>query len=217
MKSSLLTLAAIAFAVSAPAVAEPLKVVASFSIISDLAANIGQDKVEITTLVGPDSDAHVYEPKPADAAALAKAGVILANGVSPNLVQGSSAPARRQSSDLRRIQSSTALGSSRRDRNDPGPRAADRSEDHGRSRQPPRLDRDVSGRPRTLGARPRHRHGDVLQAMAAGGAARRCENLDRRRGRQCTATRRAASGVAYGSELGRAIWRRALLARPKLD
>jgi len=65
----------------ATASAESLKVVASFSIISDFAKNVGGDRVDITTLVGPDGDAHVYEPKPADAAAVASADVVLVNGL----------------------------------------------------------------------------------------------------------------------------------------
>jgi zinc/manganese transport system substrate-binding protein len=65
----------------ATASAENLKVVASFSIIADFAKNVGGDRVEITTLVGPNGDAHVYEPKPADAAAVAAADVVLVNGL----------------------------------------------------------------------------------------------------------------------------------------
>ena len=61
--------------------AEPLKVVASFSIIEDFARNVGGDRISLTTLVGPDGDAHVYEPKPADAVAVAGAGVVLVNGL----------------------------------------------------------------------------------------------------------------------------------------
>lgn len=64
-----------------PAAAEPLKVVASFSIIGDFAKNVGGDRIELTTLVGPDGDAHVYEPKPADAVAMAAADVVLVNGL----------------------------------------------------------------------------------------------------------------------------------------
>ena len=52
--------------------AEKLSVVASFSIIGDFARNVGGDRIELTTLVGPDGDAHVYEPKPADAVAMAR-------------------------------------------------------------------------------------------------------------------------------------------------
>lgn len=58
-----------------------LSVVASFSIIGDLAKQVGGDHIELKTLVGPDGDAHVYEPRPADAMALARADVILVNGL----------------------------------------------------------------------------------------------------------------------------------------
>lgn len=74
--------AVITFASSAiPALAEPLKVVASFSIIGDFAKNVGGDRIELTTLVGPNGDAHVYEPKPQDAVAMAGADVVLVNGL----------------------------------------------------------------------------------------------------------------------------------------
>src|SRR5690349_13601212 len=63
------------------AAAEPLKVVASFSIIGDFAKNVGGDRIELTTLVGPNGDAHVYEPKPADAAVMSDADVVLVNGL----------------------------------------------------------------------------------------------------------------------------------------
>ena len=53
---SVLTFAATAL----PAMAEPLKVVASFSIIGDFAKNVGGDRIALTTLVGPNGDAHVY-------------------------------------------------------------------------------------------------------------------------------------------------------------
>lgn len=66
---------------TAMASADNLKVVASFSIIADFAKNVGGDRVDITTLVGPNGDAHVYEPKPADAAAVGEADVVLVNGL----------------------------------------------------------------------------------------------------------------------------------------
>jgi zinc/manganese transport system substrate-binding protein len=65
----------------ASAAAEPLKVIASFSIIGDFARNVGGERVELTTLVGPDGDAHVYEPRPADAVAMVGADVVLVNGL----------------------------------------------------------------------------------------------------------------------------------------
>ncbi|MCX8280878.1 zinc ABC transporter substrate-binding protein AztC [Phyllobacterium sp. 0TCS1.6C] len=78
--------------------ADNLKVVASFSIIADFARNVGGDRIELTTLVGPNGDAHVYEPRPADAAALSSADVILVNGLHfegflPRLVEASATKA----------------------------------------------------------------------------------------------------------------------------
>lgn len=61
--------------------AQEIKAVASFSIIADFAKNVGGDRVKVTTLVGPGGDAHVYEPKPADAVAVADADVVLVNGL----------------------------------------------------------------------------------------------------------------------------------------
>ncbi|MDP3898809.1 MAG: zinc ABC transporter substrate-binding protein AztC [Mesorhizobium sp.] len=61
--------------------AEPLRVVATFSIIGDFARQVGGDRIELTTLVGPDGDAHVYAPKPQDAVVLGEADVILVNGL----------------------------------------------------------------------------------------------------------------------------------------
>lgn len=63
------------------AVAAELKVVASFSIIGDMARQVGGDRIDLVTLVGPNGDAHVYEPRPADAVAMAGADVVLANGL----------------------------------------------------------------------------------------------------------------------------------------
>jgi zinc/manganese transport system substrate-binding protein len=57
-----------------------IKVVATFSILDDLVKNVGRDRVEITTLVGRNSDAHVYSPSPSDAKLLADANVVFTNG-----------------------------------------------------------------------------------------------------------------------------------------
>jgi zinc/manganese transport system substrate-binding protein len=70
-------LAACGFAASAQ---DKPKVVATFSILADLANNVGGDRVEIATLVGPDGDAHVYSPTPADGRRLADAKLVIANG-----------------------------------------------------------------------------------------------------------------------------------------
>ncbi|MEM9387661.1 MAG: metal ABC transporter substrate-binding protein [Pseudomonadota bacterium] len=58
-----------------------LKVVATFTVLADLVSNIAGDHVSLTTLVGPNADAHVYEPSPADARRLAEADLVLVNGL----------------------------------------------------------------------------------------------------------------------------------------
>jgi zinc/manganese transport system substrate-binding protein len=61
--------------------ADKIKAVASFSIIGDIVKEVGGDRVEVITLVGPDGDAHVYEPTPADAKNLAAASILFTNGL----------------------------------------------------------------------------------------------------------------------------------------
>ncbi len=56
-------------------------VVASFSILGDMVKNVGGDRIEVTTLVGPNGDTHVYEPTPADAKAVAGADLVVVNGL----------------------------------------------------------------------------------------------------------------------------------------
>jgi len=75
-----LLLAALLIAPPAAAETKP-KVVATFSILADLVREVGGDAVEIVTLVGPDSDAHTYQPKPGDARSLAGAKVLVSNGL----------------------------------------------------------------------------------------------------------------------------------------
>jgi len=60
---------------------EPLPVVASFSILGDMTARIGGDRIAVTTLVDPDGDAHVFEPGPRDLRAVAGARVLVVNGL----------------------------------------------------------------------------------------------------------------------------------------
>jgi len=76
----LICLVLIATAVPARA-QERLKVVASFSILGDFVRNVGGTSVSVTTLVGPDGDAHVYSPTPGDAKKIAEAKLIFINGL----------------------------------------------------------------------------------------------------------------------------------------
>lgn len=61
--------------------AAPVEVVASFSILGDMVSQVGGDRVAVTTIVGPNADSHVYEPRPQDAALLGKAQVFFVNGL----------------------------------------------------------------------------------------------------------------------------------------
>jgi zinc/manganese transport system substrate-binding protein len=79
--------------------AEQLKVVASFSILADFVRNVGGDRVNLTTLVGADSDVHVYTPAPSDAKRIADAKLVIVNGLGlegwlPRLVQSSGSKAQ---------------------------------------------------------------------------------------------------------------------------
>jgi ABC-type Zn uptake system ZnuABC Zn-binding protein ZnuA len=58
-----------------------LQVVATTSILADFAREVGGDRVDVTTIIKPNVDAHDFEPAPADIEALADADVILRNGV----------------------------------------------------------------------------------------------------------------------------------------
>lgn len=58
-----------------------VKVIASFSILGDMSNNVGGDRVEVTALVGPNGDAHVFEPTPADAKAVNAADLVIVNGL----------------------------------------------------------------------------------------------------------------------------------------
>lgn len=73
--------AALALPAAAWASTSQLKVVASFSILADLAREVGGGAVDVMALVGPDGDAHVFEPSPQDAMKLQQARVLVINGL----------------------------------------------------------------------------------------------------------------------------------------
>src|ERR1700756_3291782 len=78
---------------------ERLNVVASFSILADFVRNVGGDRVKVTSLVGPNSDVHVYTPAPGDAKTAANAKLVVINGLGlegwlPRLAQSSGSKAQ---------------------------------------------------------------------------------------------------------------------------
>jgi zinc/manganese transport system substrate-binding protein len=81
LRTGLAALCALLWIATPAAAQDKLRVVATFSILADFAQQIGGDKVAVTALVGPDSDAHAYSPSPAEAKRLADAKVVLTNGL----------------------------------------------------------------------------------------------------------------------------------------
>ncbi len=78
-----LSSACIATGLITPAVyaADTLAVTTSFSILGDLVKVVGKERVTVSTLVGPNQDAHVFEPKPSDAKAIQNSKLLVINGL----------------------------------------------------------------------------------------------------------------------------------------
>lgn len=67
---------------SGPARAQDKPVaVATFSILADLTQRVAGEHARVLTLVGPNGDAHVFEPGPKESAELAGADLLIANGL----------------------------------------------------------------------------------------------------------------------------------------
>lgn len=62
--------------------AEKIRVVASFSILGDIVKEVGGERIELTTLVGPGASVHSYEPTPAAIKAVGNADLVIVNGIS---------------------------------------------------------------------------------------------------------------------------------------
>lgn len=76
-----LLLAALSLPWARGVAARPLRVVASFSLLADMARELLPPEATVHALVGPDADAHVFEPRPVDARRLAEADLVLVNGL----------------------------------------------------------------------------------------------------------------------------------------
>ncbi|MGB3251455.1 MULTISPECIES: metal ABC transporter substrate-binding protein [Buttiauxella] len=66
---------------SQAALAKNLNVVTSFTVLADMAKQVGGDHVTVKSLVGPDGDPHSFEPSPQDSVALSKADVVIVSGL----------------------------------------------------------------------------------------------------------------------------------------
>lgn len=66
---------------AAPTFAKPIPVTATFSILGDLVQQVGGDQVVVHSLVGPNGDAHVYQPSPQDVRTLSQSRLLVSNGL----------------------------------------------------------------------------------------------------------------------------------------
>src|SRR6202044_1846887 len=74
--------AAVVCALSAPALADPVKVVAAENFYGDLGSQIGGANIAVTSILSnPDDDPHLFEASPETAKALSAAKVVIVNGV----------------------------------------------------------------------------------------------------------------------------------------
>lgn len=85
---------------SRPATGTMLRVVATYSILGDWVREVGGESIELTVLVGPEGDAHTYEPTPRDSVNLAQADIVFENGLGfevwlDSLFQASGSSAQR--------------------------------------------------------------------------------------------------------------------------
>lgn len=67
-------------ALAGSAEARTLETVASFSVLADVVSRVGGDHVHVTSLIGPNSSPHAYEPKPDDARKLKSADIVFISG-----------------------------------------------------------------------------------------------------------------------------------------
>ena len=81
MRPLLLPLLALLLTTGSLSAADPIKATASFSILADIVERVGGDRVVVSSIVGPDSDAHTYSPTVGDARSVAKADIVFINGL----------------------------------------------------------------------------------------------------------------------------------------
>ena len=79
--TKLVAIVAFTLYASASLAKDRIKIVASFSILGNMVEQVVGGHADVTTIVGPDADAHVYQPSAADARAVADADIIFVNGL----------------------------------------------------------------------------------------------------------------------------------------
>lgn len=74
-------LVVLGLALAVPAQARPLKVVTTFSLLAGMVETVAGPAAEVQTLVGPDGDAHLFEPSPSHVKAVSEADLVIGNGL----------------------------------------------------------------------------------------------------------------------------------------
>jgi zinc/manganese transport system substrate-binding protein len=101
-KSALVGLTFVLAAFAAPALADPVRIVAGENFYGDIASQIGGANVAVTSILSsPDDDPHLFEASASTAKALAEAKIVIVNGVDydpwmEKLLSANSAPGRRE-------------------------------------------------------------------------------------------------------------------------
>lgn len=79
--STLIVTALITFALALPLHAREIKVVTSFSILADIVLQVGGEHVTVSSIIGPDEDAHGFQARPSHAREVQSADLVVANGL----------------------------------------------------------------------------------------------------------------------------------------
>lgn len=69
------------FLIPAQAQADQLQVATSFTVIADMARNVGGDLAQVASITPPGAEIHEYQPSPRDIIGIADADLILVNGM----------------------------------------------------------------------------------------------------------------------------------------
>lgn len=85
MSKPLFTGALIAAVLASPAMAEKMKVVTTFTVLSDMAQNVAGDAAEVVSITKPGAEIHGYQPTPQDIVRAYDADLVLWNGLNLEL------------------------------------------------------------------------------------------------------------------------------------
>jgi manganese/iron transport system substrate-binding protein len=72
---------AVVLGLAGPAAAEKLKVVTTFTIVADMAANVAGEAAEVVSLIPAGAEVHNFQPTPSDIRAASQADLVLWNGL----------------------------------------------------------------------------------------------------------------------------------------